>query len=65
MALSIKPGDLIRLNQYAQPWTEERVFVVDEVHSWGVVCYALAGDGKTYYQAVWDEIWDPQRRAAG
>lgn len=57
----IKAGDVIKLNDKARAWTWDKMFVVDEVKSWGVVCHTqghVEGIGLTesHYRAVWDEI---------
>jgi hypothetical protein len=54
--MKLKRGDLIKLNETAKKWTHGQVFVVDEVLSFGVVCYAEVEGGEAFYRAPWSEI---------
>ena len=65
MTIDLKPGDEITLNGRAREWTQGKTFVVEEVKSWGVVCWSHASpdeavlvkeSGRAFYPATWDEI---------
>lgn len=61
----IKPGDVILLNERAKDWTSGERFTVEELKSWGVVCYAVSEGGQVaYYRALWREIDEIVLRAA-
>lgn len=52
----LKRGDLIKLSETAKQWTHGLVFVVDQVLTYGVVCYAEVEGGEAFYRAPWSEI---------
>jgi hypothetical protein len=66
----VRIGSMITLTDHAREWTKDRVFLVDQIHPWGVRCYtildAVEGDGfhamqrgkewLAYYRAPWPEI---------
>jgi hypothetical protein len=63
--IQLKRGDRIRLNAKAREWTREKVFFVEEVRGWGVICWAQVKEGEAvvirdsdvaFYRAAWDEI---------
>jgi len=54
-------GDVIRLNDKAREWTHDKVFTIDEVKHWGVICYwntdpGVSPPGTAFYRATWDQI---------
>ena len=69
--LPLEVGDRIRLNSRAREWTHGKIFTVDEVKRWGVICWAranaedavhvLVDSDRAFYRANWDEIDAPVR----
>lgn len=57
-------GDRVLLNEEAPEWTEGITFEVDDVRSWGVVCFTTTDvgrgvpkvDGKAMLYATWKQI---------
>lgn len=62
----LKPGDPVRLNEQALPWTHGKVFYVDRVRTWGITCWTdtatpdeahlAVGTGHAFYSCSFGEI---------
>ena len=51
----LKRGDTVKLN-VSLNWMRALIFTIDEVKTWGIVCYADMSRGRFYYRASWKEI---------
>jgi hypothetical protein len=56
MLEALKPGDKIRLNENAREWTRGKVFTVEVVPGFGVLCFEAVGNAHAFYRAAWHEI---------
>jgi hypothetical protein len=52
----LKPGERVLLNANAREFFSEKIVVVDEVKSWGIVCSIPTKEGAYWYRASWDQV---------